>query len=543
MKNIFTFSQRHSNKSDITKHADSTNHNNLDVILSTVEQLKTASTEIVNGVTIVRDLADENKHSARTVVNNMEELSEKNAILTEKTDSSINMTNDIQTQVKNVSAMTTQMVDLVNKSSSHAKTSSDELSSVVDTTNTMTDLSKEVSQIVKEFSDEFDRVKTETGTIEDITSQTSLLSLNASIEAARAGEVGKGFAVVADEIRKLSDATQNSSTRIMDALTHLEHTSEKMTQSITQMISLIEQTIDKITAVNTSVISISNDSEELNSNIFLIDSAIKEVEQSNHSMVDNMQEISEAMEVMGQCVDNAADNTNSMLQKYEQTTTNVGKIEASVGNLIVQLGEGGFMGIQDAKAGSKVSIITLDQNGHANKDYYGQVIRQQNKEIVVDLRPNSIAIPPNKSIDCHLQMTTGNVLYNWNEVTVSELTENGVTYYKVVTSSTPKVMNRKKTPRLDITCPCEITIDGSSKTYTGQMLDVSANGMAFTSTDSVFKTAEKKIVTVTIPELPIPEARTINGCIMRCKESSNGYILGCRLPEDNLAIQEYIEKN
>ena len=102
-------------------------------------------------------------------------------------------------------------------------------------------------------------------------------------------------------------------------------------------------------------------------------------------------------------------------------------------------------------------------------------------------------------------------------------------------------MQRKKNPRLEIHCPCEISIDGSAKTYRGKMLDISANGMAFTSTDPVFETAEKKMITVTIPELPIPKARTIQAHIMRCKKGSNEYILGCRLSENNLAIQQYIE--
>ena len=74
MKNLFSGNK----KSKQVQEADQSK--NMDVIFSTVEQVKTASTEIVDGVTIVRDLADENKHSANTVVGNMEELTEQNAV-------------------------------------------------------------------------------------------------------------------------------------------------------------------------------------------------------------------------------------------------------------------------------------------------------------------------------------------------------------------------------------------------------------------------------------------------------------------------------
>lgn len=540
MKKHFLFS-----KNRISDKADTSNMPNpdsdIDVILATVEQVKSASTEIVDGVTVVRDLADENKHSANTVVGNMDELSGQNAVLAEKTDSSINMTSDIQRQVENIAAMTSQMVSLVNESGTHAGTSSKELANVVESTHTMADLSKDVSRIVKEFSEEFAMVKAETVSIEDITSQTNLLSLNASIEAARAGETGRGFAVVADEIRKLSDETQDSSARIMKALNRLEDTSAKMTDAIEHMIEIIQLNLEKITEVNTSVTSISDDSRKLNRNISLIDNAIKEVEQSNQNMVENMQQMSDAMSVMTDYVDNASDNAKSMLDKYEQTTVNVGKIEASVGNLVVQLGTSGFMGIHDAKPGSKVSIITLDEDGTPDKEYYGQVLRQQDKEAIVDIRPKTIPECTDTPLQCDLQMILGNVLYHWTGVTVFAATEHGEPCYRVVTNANPKVMKRKKNPRLDIHCPCEIVIDGSPKTYHGNMLDISANGMAFTSTDSDFETAEKKMITVTIPDLPIPKARTVQAHIMRCKKGSNEYILGCRLAENNLAIQQYIE--
>lgn len=514
---------------------------NTDVIFSTVEQVKTASTEIVDGVTIVRDLADENKHSANTVVGNMEELTEQNAVLSGKTESSIHMTSDIQNQVENIAAMISQMVLLVNETNNHAGASSQELAMVVESTHTMADLSNDVGSIVKEFSEEFAKVKEETVSIEDITSQTNLLSLNASIEAARAGAAGRGFAVVADEIRKLSDETQNSSARIMNALNRLEATSARMTEAIEKVIEIIQLNLEKITEVNASVVSISNDSQKLNSNISLIDSAVREVEQSNQSMVENMQQMSEAMSVMSNYVENASDNAKSMLEKYEQTTVNVGKIEASVGNLVVRLGDSGFMGIHDAKPGSKVSIITLDRDGSPDREYYGQVVRQQGMEAVIDIRPKTIPKSTDSSVKFQLQMILGNVLYHWTNVNVLEIAEGGVTYYRAVTNSNPKVMKRKKNPRLDIHCPCQIVIDGNPRAYQGKMLDISANGMAFTSTDPDFEKAEKKMITVTIPDLPIPKARTVQACIMRCKKGSSEFILGCRLSENNLAIQQYIE--
>jgi methyl-accepting chemotaxis protein len=212
----------------------------LDRVVKTVEQVKDSSNMIVDGITVVRELEEENKQGANFVVSSMNELSHNNDILHDKTNSSTQMTTKINNQVENVAALINEVVQLVSESVEHTDISSKELADVVESTKTMAELSGEVDNILREFQQEFSKVKTETGTIGEINSQTNLLALNASIEAARAGEAGKGFAVVADEIRNLSTETEESSDRIMTALGHLEDTSNRMLKSITTILELIQ---------------------------------------------------------------------------------------------------------------------------------------------------------------------------------------------------------------------------------------------------------------------------------------------------------------
>ena len=207
---------------------------NLNKVVHTIETVKGASNSIVDGMAVVRELAEENRQSANGVVENMAQLSSNNEVLRDKTDSSLELTETINTQVGNAADLMEEMVGLMQQSVTNAKESSLQLESVVESTNEMAKLSEEVDRNLDEFRIDFEKVKREAGTIEKITSQTNLLALNASIEAARAGEAGKGFAVVADEIRNLSTGTQTSSSSIRDALEHLEQTSQRMTDSISK---------------------------------------------------------------------------------------------------------------------------------------------------------------------------------------------------------------------------------------------------------------------------------------------------------------------
>lgn len=85
-----------------------------------IEQVKGASMEIVDGVTVVRELAEENKDGANTVVQSMEELAQNNKMLNRQIDSSMDMTEDIDGQVENVAELTERIVKIIDGSVSHA---------------------------------------------------------------------------------------------------------------------------------------------------------------------------------------------------------------------------------------------------------------------------------------------------------------------------------------------------------------------------------------------------------------------------------------
>lgn len=515
---------------------------NLARVVKTVEQVKIASNEVVDGVTVVRELADENKAGADEVVKDMRVLSDNNDVLNEKTVSSVDMTNVIDNQVRNVAGLMEQVVELINASVEHADTSAKDLVEVVDTTNKMSELSKEVENILADFKEEFKGVKDETSTIDGITSQTNLLALNASIEAARAGEAGKGFAVVADEIRNLSNGTKESSGSIMQALSRLEETSAKMMDSIAQTIELIQLNIEKVSNVNRSVTKITNDAATLGENIKIVDSAVKEVETSNKTLTDNMNQVGAVMNDMTESINKAELTTRTMLSKYESSAKSAMDIEDVVGKLMEELGVGGFMGVQDVRSGMKISISNV--NG-VKKEYSGEVVERKGNElyITVDEKDSELFDKKDKHTRCNFNIVVDNVLYYWENISIrhSKAAESGE--YKLYIESNPQVHNRRKYPRMPIANACTIKFENDDKTYNGRMVNVSANGFAFSVCDSAFVNAKDKNIIVSVDNFDEICTNPLEGCIIRCSNNDGECTVGCRMPEDIISIKHYVNKN
>lgn len=505
-------------------------------VVTTVEQVKTASNTIMDGITVVRELATENKHGSDIVVDGMNKLTDNNDQLQSRTASSQEMTGDINSQVQNVASMINDMVSLTAESGKHAKTSSVDLESLVQTAGTMADLSNEVEHILDAFKAEFETVKQETGTIDSISSQTNLLALNASIEAARAGEAGKGFSVVAEQIRKLSTETKDSSGQISEALSRLDEISEKMTSSIEETLKLIQATLEKVTQTGENVNKITQDSSLLGEHIQTIDSAMKEVESSNRQLVENMEQVSSIVETMTTCISDSDETSKRMLSKYEESASNINNIENVIQELMCELGIGGFMGLDDIHAGMKAKVILPK---HLERmEYHGEVRSVAENSISLILSDNPQL---NGSETCKVQVTVDNVLYCWDQAQIQADTASGSHVYALQLSARPEIKNRRKYPRADVSNPCTITLKDSDTTFSGQLDNISANGFAFLIRDPFFMDHKHADVAIDIQNFALSDQSHLEGHVIRCSDDEGVYIVGCQMPEDNYAIRNYVD--
>ncbi len=505
-------------------------------VVTTVEQVKTASNTIMDGITVVRELATENKHGSDIVVDGMNKLTDNNDQLQSRTASSQEMTGDINSQVQNVVSMINDMVSLTAESGKHAKTSSVDLESLVQTAGTMADLSNEVEHILDAFKAEFETVKQETGTIDSISSQTNLLALNASIEAARAGEAGKGFSVVAEQIRKLSTETKDSSGQISEALSRLDEISGKMTSSIEETLKLIQATLEKVTQTGENVNKITQDSSLLGEHIQTIDSAMKEVESSNRQLVENMEQVSSIVETMTTCISDSDETSKRMLSKYEESASNINNIENVIQELMCELGIGGFMGLDDIHAGMKAKVILPK---HLERmEYHGEVRSVAENSISLILSDNPQL---NGSETCKVQVTVDNVLYCWDQAQIQADTASGSHAYALQLSARPEIKNRRKYPRADVSNPCTITLKDSDTTFSGQLDNISANGFAFLIRDPFFMDHKHADVAIDIQNFALSDQSHLEGHVIRCSDDEGVYIVGCQMPEDNYAIRNYVD--
>ena len=132
-----------------------------------------------------------------------------------------------------------------------------------------------------------------------------------------------------------------------------------------------------------------------------------------------------------------------------------------------------------------------------------------------------------------MQITVANTIYNWKSATV--LGQSGYNLTISVEGS-PVVANRRKYPRLPMKNSCEVS-GRNIKDVQGTMVNLSANGIAFSSKDKSIPM--KELIRVTIKNCDIK--KELAAVIIRQTELPTGDMqYSCRMLDDDLEVEEYV---
>lgn len=165
------------------------------------------------------------------------------------------------------------------------------------------DISKDV-KVLLEISFQMQEI---VNIVTSISTQTNLLSLNASIEATRAGEFGRGFSVVAGEVRKLSEQTKNSVTKVSSLILNINSQVEKLTSSLEKISVEVEKANDNIK--NTE-----DEFEQILNTMAKTMLQNNKIHQEIHSVVDLVHELGKSSEKIA----NSAEKLTSITYEMNQ---------------------------------------------------------------------------------------------------------------------------------------------------------------------------------------------------------------------------------
>lgn len=211
-----------------------------------------------------------------------------------------------QRGIEKLSEKASTVIDIVHQGSK----------SMVELDNKAKSTSKEVDVISNGISATYNsanKIKEVSGFIASISEQTNLLALNASIEAARAGEAGRGFAVVADEIRKLAEASKQSTNEIDDAVKNLIQDAENAVSIANNLSKVILQQLSDVETTSEQFNHIRIEIEEIVKQIEVMNTSSAVLFKGKEKMIDVMSNLSAIAE------ENAASTEETAASTQEQT--------------------------------------------------------------------------------------------------------------------------------------------------------------------------------------------------------------------------------
>lgn len=292
--------------------------------------LNSAFAAVTDSVTSVNGNATDISAVMEELSATMEEVSATLANVNERVERAGQGMDRISEQSEHILHYATEMQDRATQLENTAVTNKD-------TTATMIQEILSTLQQAIENSKSVEEVNALTDEILNISSQTNLLALNASIEAARAGEAGKGFAVVADEIRVLADSSRETAGNIQQINAKVVTAVEELVKNSENIVAYINENVLKdYDGFVDSGHKYRADADYINEVMTSFTDSVEHLRQTMDEVVENVNDVSTAVEQGAEGVANAAEDTTQLVGEMETIMKEIDDSNRNISDLSTQ---------------------------------------------------------------------------------------------------------------------------------------------------------------------------------------------------------------